>query len=921
MKLPLKFPIKLKTCCAVFTLLLAALPAFSQPANLLKNGDFENVTEGKIADWGGTPVAVSSEGAKAAHGTRSVRLFSDDAELAPLAAQDVTGFDLNKKYRLQYQAQTEKAGQKFRVYIGVWQDKEWVDGVATDWREGQTEWQKIATDFTVTKPANRLMIVIQLQGPGTLWVDDVSLTEAPAEVAKTETEKSEPAKAGARKTGGEMLQNGGFELLADGHIAGWSAAPGASAASEMVKSGERSLKLSGTDPEANIIATQSVRDFKINQKYRFSYHARGAVIGTEYRAYIGVWKGTEWVTGFHAEWQKSGDVWGQTTVDFTLTQPADRLEIVLQLKPPGTMYFDDVSLAEAPAEVLPAALGQFVGSPQFVQIRPDRTFRVQGKPFFPIKIWGWRSDSPEAMAKAHEFGFNTIATGLMDGIGPEAMRLYLNMAQKHELMLIPAARVELPPAEAEKLLPAKLEGLRRVIEKIKTHPALFAYGTADEPAWGGYDLASLAAVAHMIRELDPNHPIYINHAPRNTIEELARYNRYTDIAGSDIYPIWKTGVDRHSNLPNKTLSVVGDETIKNLQAVDYKKPIFQTLQAFSWSAPPAPAGLTDEPFPTHQQLRFMGYDTIVCGATGVSYYQDSRYTEIRPELKPVVREFAALQDVLAGGKLLDSAKVSSAPEVKVLARQWNGHTVLIAVNDTGKEVQAKLDWKTLPAAKNAAIKVLFENRSITPQAGVLSENFAPYDVHVYTDAARESDVLRAFVPLATDASATTDAAAANAATKAKFDAMVPRVGRTNLARMEGVTVTCSSELGAMKATHVNDGDRWGGQWNDATHYEYPDWVALNFPKTVPIGQVAIYSSDTQMQGISTSNGIKDYQLQIERDGQWKTVKTVKGQDSVLGLITLEKPVQADKLRIWVTATAGSGDYTRIREIEVYESAP
>jgi hypothetical protein len=889
---------------------------WAQPANLLQNGDFENVIEGKIADWGGTPIAVSSEAAKATHGTRSVRLFSDDAELAPIAAQDVTGFDLNKKYRLQYQAQTEKAGQKFRVYIGIWQDKEWVDGVATDWREGQTEWQKLSTDFTVTKPANRLMIVIQLQGPGTLWVDDISLTEAPAEAAK-----SEPPKTAADKAtpGGEMLHNGGFEVLEGGHIAGWGAAPGASATTEMVKSGERSLKLSGTDPEANIIATQSVRDFKLNQKYRFSYHARGAVIGTEYRAYIGVWNGKEWVTGFHSEWHKSGDVWGKTATDFTITQPADRLEIVLQLKAPGTMYFDDVSLQEAPAEVLPAALGQFTGSSQFVQIMPDRTFRVRGKPFFPIKIWGWRSDSPQAMAKAHEFGFNTVATGLMDSIGPEAMRLYLNMAQKHDLMLIPAARVELPPAEAEKLLPAKLEGLRRVVEKIKNHPALFAYGTADEPAWGGYDLASLAAVAHMIRELDPNHPIYINHAPRNTIEELARYNRYTDIAGSDIYPIWKTGVDRHSNLPNKTLSVVGDETIKNLQAVDYKKPVFQTLQAFSWSAPPAPPGLEDEPFPTHQQLRFMGYDTIVTGATGVSYYQDSRYSEIRPELKPIIREFAALQDALAGGKLLDTAKVSSSPNVKVLARQWNGHTVLLAVNDTNKEVQADLDWKTLPAAKNPSVKVLFENRSVTPQSGVLSETFAPYDVHVYTDAAQESAVLRAFAPLAVEASTQIDAETANAATKAKFDMMVPREGRINLARMAGVTVTCSSELGAMKAIHVNDGDRWGGQWNDATHYEYPDWVALNFPKTVTIGQIAIYSSDMQMQGISTSNGIKDYEVQVENGGQWKTIKTVQNQGSVLGIINLEKPVSADKLRIWVTATAGSGDYTRIREIEVYGS--
>lgn len=906
---------------SLLALLIAVVPAFAQTPNLLQNGDFENVTEGKIAAWGGTPVAMSAATDKAASGTHSVKLFSDDAALAPIGAQNVTGFSLNKKYRLQYQAQIEKAGQQFRVYIGVWKDKEWLDGVATDWRVGNTQWQRITTDFTVTKPADRLQVVIQVKGPGMLWVDDVSLAEAPADDAKNDAPKPEVPKMTSDKTApqGESLQNSGFEEIQDSQVVAWGvSADGVSSSTQMVKEGMRSIELSSDNKDANVIASQSVLGFSLNKKYRLSYHARGAEIGQEYRVYIGVWNGKEWVTGIDSDWRKSGDVWGKISTDFTLTQPADRLEVVLQLKPPGTMYFDSVSLVEAPVEVLPPALSQFVGSPQYVQIMPDRTFRLRGKPFFPIKIWGWRSDSPEAMAKAHEFGFNTVATGLMDSIGPEAMRLYLNMAQKHDLMLIPAARVELPPAEAEKLLPAKLEGLRRVIEKIKDHPALFAYGTADEPAWGGYDLVSLAKTAEMIRQLDPNHPIYINHAPRNTIAELARYDRYTDISGSDIYPIWKTGVDKHSNLPNKTISVVGDETIKNLEAMDFKKPVFEVLQAFSWSDPPAPAGLTDEPFPTHQQLRFMGYYTIVCGATGISYYQDQRYNSIRPELKPIIREFAALQDVLAGGKLLDTAKVLLSSDVKVLARQWNGHVVLIAVNHTDKEVKANLDWKSLSSAANSSLKVLFEDRNMTPKTGVFEDTFAPYDVHVYTDAANESDVLRAFTSLAIDASVTADATAANAAIKAKFDAMVPRENRVNLARMDGVTVTCSTELGAMKATHVNDGDRWGGQWNDATHYEYPDWVALNFPKTVSIAQIAIYSSDMQMQGISTSNGIRDYEVQVENGDQWKTVKIVKYQDSVLGIINLDQPVPADKLRIWVTATAGSGDYTRIREIEVYE---
>lgn len=213
------------------------------------------------------------------------------------------------------------------------------------------------------------------------------------------------------------------------------------------------------------------------------------------------------------------------------------------------------------------------------------------------------------------------------------------------------------------------------------------------------------------------------------------------MSGSDIYPV-VNGPQTHSNLPNKTISVVGDETRKNLEAVDDKKPIMQTLQGFSWSAKTETPDRA--PFPTRAQSRFMGWDSIVAGATGIAWFQDERYLQLRPELKPVVHEFAALQDVLAGGKSVSTKGVFAAPlqaisyKLQAIAYKWKGKTVLVAINPTDKTVQVKPDWKSVFGASTRAPRVLWENRS-----SAAAESFAPFDVHIYTDAANDAEILRA----------------------------------------------------------------------------------------------------------------------------------------------------------------------------------
>jgi len=78
---------------------------------------------------------------------------------------------------------------------------------------------------------------------------------------------------------------------------------------------------------------------------------------------------------------------------------------------------------------------------------------------------------------------------------------------------------------------------RSVVNRFKNHPAMGVWNSVDEPEWGKHPIEPLVRAYQIIHELDPNHPVSINHAPRGTIDSLRRYNVACDITGADIYPI------------------------------------------------------------------------------------------------------------------------------------------------------------------------------------------------------------------------------------------------------------------------------------------------------------------------------------------------------------------------------------------------
>ena len=128
-----------------------------------------------------------------------------------------------------------------------------------------------------------------------------------------------------------------------------------------------------------------------------------------------------------------------------------------------------------------------------------------------------------------------------------------------------------------------------------------------------------------LRELDPNHVIWQNHAPRNALTSLQRFNAAVDAAGCDIYPV-PLGSTGHSDLTNRMLSSVGAYTERMARGAP-GKAVWMVLQGFGWRDLHKES--KNHPDPNHgrrprwQETRFMAYDSLLHGAGAILYWGTS----------------------------------------------------------------------------------------------------------------------------------------------------------------------------------------------------------------------------------------------------------------------------------------------------------
>jgi len=337
-----------------------------------------------------------------------------------------------------------------------------------------------------------------------------------------------------------------------------------------------------------------------------------------------------------------------------------------------------------------------------VTITPDHRLRKGGRPWFPLGLYDtpYNADRADQLSAA---GFDLVT---VHPAPADAVNEMLDLLSAHGLNAwIPIGHLLANTDDRR-----QREEFEALVKGVAGHAGLALWESYDEPAWNGVPAWRLKAGYDLLQTLDRRRPLWTNHAPRNAIPTLAWYNLATDIGGSDVYPVPMP--QTQSNLPNKTLGVVGDEATKNIAAVNGEKPILMVIQGFAWKA------LSDRAdpnavYPTFDQSRFMAWDATVSGAAGLLWW--GIHTAPRPspfwsDLRSVVSELASVQDIVA---LPPKPVLGLEEPLRGAVWAFDGGRLLAVVNRSDRPTTATVTdagpWRSLfggAAPRNAANGVI-----------------------------------------------------------------------------------------------------------------------------------------------------------------------------------------------------------------------
>ena len=401
--------------------------------------------------------------------------------------------------------------------------------------------------------------------------------------------------------------------------------------------------------------------------------------------------------------------------------------------------------------------------PTKVAVGKDRVIQVDGKPFFPIAARHLPVGATPAML--HEAGFNCMRWTPF-GMDRHEIDSFEVPDDFGGLMVYPYVynRADLSE-DAEK----RQRELTLLVRAVRDHPAMLCYEQRNEPAYTYRDYArpqsppeGLIAGSRIIRQHDPDHPIRVGHMNCNLVATLRKYNEAVDIVGCNPYVVAPPGmrpfvgtrpdgllVDCH----DQTISAVGELTAKMMR-VAQGRPVWMQVQGMAnenWFSPDhTPESRDSCPYEHHRlypsrwQMRFMAFNAIIRGATGLSFALVRMPIDIGPwrDVCEVVGELSALHDVLASPVWegpLDVAYTelgfSDWTGVETLVKLRDGQPWILAANTQFDPMEAT--FSNLPAGMAGPLDVVAEGRELAVASGRFTDFFRPYEVHVYS--ARQPD--------------------------------------------------------------------------------------------------------------------------------------------------------------------------------------
>ena len=255
---------------------------------------------------------------------------------------------------------------------------------------------------------------------------------------------------------------------------------------------------------------------------------------------------------------------------------------------------------------------------------------------------------------------------------------------------------------------------------------------------------AIARGCRVVKHLDPKRAIWQNHAPRNSVRSLAKYNQTIDAVGCDIYPEPFSPTSGHSDLKDTNLSSVGAYTDRMREAAPGKS-IWMVLQGFGWRDLSEEGREDADPRkgrrPNFSETRFMAYDSIVHGANALLYW-GTHYIEkdsaLWRDLMKIAKELRALEPGIVGERPKNTP-ISAADETygsidgqgpRFMLRKAGQDWVMIAVNEHSQGISFTVS--NLPDDLESKILYrLYSDETCKVENRAFHDGIRGFGVHVY----------------------------------------------------------------------------------------------------------------------------------------------------------------------------------------------
>ena len=494
----------------------------------------------------------------------------------------------------------------------------------------------------------------------------------------------------------DILFNGDFEYALGGWSYGsWWGGKYEFTVVEEPYTGEYSVKIEcfeiGTEAKSLLNTDFSA---EIGQVYTLSFWHKGSLEGTQGRVYISGVDGA--ILDF-----STGTDWQQTTLTFTAASDKHGLSFYHIGEAKTSLYFDHILInAGDRALDVPPVEEVFQGIPSQVTVG-DYVTMFNGCPIFPVSAYS--VDSPET---AKEAGFNC----LIDLFSATDFA-YLNRAFDLGLPVIGGGMTGLLRSHFP-------EKAGEYAEIYKNHPAIFAHYMIDEPDhdWWYVPPAELTAASEAIHAVDPNHPtmmLQMRWSIGATFNGRNYYNysQSSDIFACDPYVVQEGApISQLRTTMNSIRFFIGNKV----------KPVWYAVEG----------GWDDKRELTRAEQYGVAWTSIANNVNGLFFFEYQFLKKHPAQLQAaldITKEIRHLEGALTSPVVSLPERVDS---VDWYSRRSPGGLVIFAAN-TSDESKIGVTISHPEISASASVSDAFDKRDIVAAEGFITDDFAPYERHVY----------------------------------------------------------------------------------------------------------------------------------------------------------------------------------------------